>query len=50
MPLIVVDHTVSEEPGIINLAGYLKRQFPGVKVEYLPTHCPFKVVAAKDEG
>jgi len=50
LPLIVVDHTVSEEPGLINLAKYLKRQFPEVKVEYLPTHCPFKVVTAKDEG
>lgn len=49
MPLIVVDHTVSEEPGMINLAKYLKRQFPEVKIEYIPTNCPFKVVTAKDE-
>ncbi len=49
MPLIVVDHTVSEEPGMINLAGYLRRQFPGVKVEYVPTNCPFRVVTGKDE-
>lgn len=42
-PLLVVDHTVSEEPGMINLAKYLARQFDGVRVEYIPTHCPYTI-------
>lgn len=41
LPLLVVDHTVSEEPGISNLARHLAGQFPNVKVEYLPTCCPY---------
>ena len=48
VPLLVVDHTVSEEPGMINLARYLSRQFPDVKVEYQPTHCPFRLIRAGD--
>ena len=46
VPLLVVDHTVSEEPGMINLAAYLQRAFPGVPVEYIPTHCPYKLIPA----
>jgi putative NIF3 family GTP cyclohydrolase 1 type 2 len=47
--LIVVDHTVSEEPGVINLAGYLRRQFTDLQVEYIPTHCPFRIITARNE-
>ncbi len=46
IPLLVVDHTVSEEPGVINLASHLHRTFPDVRVEYIPTHCPFRLVTA----
>jgi len=46
VPLLVVDHTVSEEPGIINLASYLRRVFEGARVEYIPTHCPFRLIHA----
>lgn len=43
-PLVVVDHTVSEEPGILGLVEYLQRTFPDVRVEYIPTHCPFRLI------
>jgi len=46
MPLIVLDHTVSEEPGMLGQTDYLRRTFPGLRVEYLPTHCPFQLVQA----
>ncbi len=44
LSLLVVDHTVSEEPGMIGLAEYLRRVFPDVRVEYVPTHCPWKLI------
>lgn len=43
-PLVVVDHTVSEEPGMMGLAEYLRRQFPRARVEYIPTGCPFRLI------
>jgi len=43
-PLIVIDHTVSEEPGMLGLVDYLQRIFPDVRVEYIPTHCPFRLI------
>jgi putative NIF3 family GTP cyclohydrolase 1 type 2 len=48
LPLLVMDHTVSEEPGMIALADYLREVFPGVRVEYIPTNCPYQVIAAGD--
>lgn len=35
LPLIIVNHAVSEVPGMQALATYLRNQFPGVLVEYL---------------
>ena len=43
-PLVVVDHTVSEEPGMLGLVEYLHRTFPDVRVEYIPTGCPFRLI------
>ena len=43
-PLIVVDHTVSEEPGMLGLVDYLQRTFPDVRVEYIPTGCPYQLI------
>ncbi len=50
LPLIVVDHTVSEEPGMEGLAEFLSRCFPDVRVEYIPTGCPFQLVPADAKG
>jgi putative NIF3 family GTP cyclohydrolase 1 type 2 len=44
LPLLVVDHTASEEPGLINLAAYLRRQFPHVAIEYIPAGCPYMLI------
>lgn len=44
LSLLVVDHTVSEEPGMIGLAAYLGRTFPDLRVEYIPTHCPWRLI------
>jgi len=47
MPLLVVDHTVSEEPGLKNLAAHLAGVFRGVPVEYLPTNCAFQLICGQ---
>jgi hypothetical protein len=47
MPTLVVDHTVSEEPGMIGLAEYLQGIYREVRVEYIPTHCPYQLVEAE---
>lgn len=44
VPLFVVDHTVSEEPGMMSLAEHLDRAFAEVRVEYLPTQCPYRLI------
>lgn len=46
MPTLVVDHTVSEEPGMIGLAEYLQGIYRDVRVEYIPTHCPYEAISA----
>ena len=35
IPLVLVTHCVSEEPGMKNLAAYLRKLYPDVKVEYV---------------
>lgn len=43
-PLFIVEHSVSECPGLENLARHLKEKFPGVRVEYIQEGCPFHLV------
>jgi putative NIF3 family GTP cyclohydrolase 1 type 2 len=43
-PLFIVEHSVSECPGLENLARYLKVKFPGVRVEYIQEGCPFHLI------
>jgi len=43
-PLLIVEHSVSECPGLENLAAYLKKKFPGLRVEYIQEGCPFRLV------
>jgi hypothetical protein len=43
-PLIIVSHSVSECPGIENLATHLRQKFPGLRVEYIQEGCPFSLV------
>lgn len=43
-PLIIVNHSTSEEPGIRTLAKYIKEKFPGVTVTQIPVGCIYKSV------
>jgi putative NIF3 family GTP cyclohydrolase 1 type 2 len=44
IPLIVVNHAVSEEAGIMNLAKFLKRRFPDIPVYHIPQRCMYKLI------
>lgn len=44
MPLIVVNHTVSEEPGMISLAEHLRRAFHPLSVHHIPQGCPYSLI------
>jgi putative NIF3 family GTP cyclohydrolase 1 type 2 len=46
LSLILVDHCVAEVPGLRALAEHLRETFPEVRVEYLPTECPTRLVGA----
>jgi putative NIF3 family GTP cyclohydrolase 1 type 2 len=40
-PTIIVNHGVSEEWGIKNLASYIMKMFPDQKVFHIPQYCPY---------
>ena len=44
IPTIMVDHGVSEEWGIENLARYLTNEFDELEVVHIPYRCGFQVV------
>jgi len=35
LPMLVVNHCTAEKPGMMAMAGYLRRQFPGTPVEFV---------------
>ena len=43
-PSITVNHGVSEEWGIRNLAAYLGRTFPDMEVFHIPQRCPYVII------
>jgi putative NIF3 family GTP cyclohydrolase 1 type 2 len=43
-PLFIVEHSVSECPGVENLARHLKEKFPTLRVEYIQEGCPFRLI------
>jgi putative NIF3 family GTP cyclohydrolase 1 type 2 len=43
-PVIMVSHATSEIPGMMSMAGYLSRQFPGVPSFYVPIAMPHRTV------
>jgi putative NIF3 family GTP cyclohydrolase 1 type 2 len=45
IPLIVVNHPVSEEPGIINLAKHLQSKFPLIPIHHIPQRCMYQIVS-----
>ena len=44
IPLIVVNHPVSEEAGMINLAKHLQAQFPDIPVHHIAEKCMYRLV------
>jgi putative NIF3 family GTP cyclohydrolase 1 type 2 len=44
-PVILVNHGVSEEWGIMNLAKHLKETFPSIEVFHIPQYCPYKIIS-----
>ena len=44
-PLVVVNHCVSEEPGIVTLANYIDATYPDIPVTHIPQTCTFKSIA-----
>jgi putative NIF3 family GTP cyclohydrolase 1 type 2 len=47
VPVIVVNHAVSEEAGLTNLAQHLREQFPGVPVHHIPQRCMYQLVGER---
>lgn len=45
-PLIVVNHCVSEEPGIVKLAEYIYQTFPDIPVTHIPQTCTYRSIEA----
>lgn len=45
-PLIVVNHCVSEEPGMVTLAAHLAETFPEIEVTHIPQQCTFRSIGA----
>jgi putative NIF3 family GTP cyclohydrolase 1 type 2 len=46
-PVVVVNHGVSEEPGMASLARYLAGAFPDVPVAHIPVGCSYRAVVAR---
>jgi hypothetical protein len=44
IPIIVVNHAVSEEAGLANLARHLQSRFPDIAVHHIPQRCMFQLV------
>ena len=41
-PLLAVNHGVSEEPGMVTLAAFLKRKFPAIPVVHVKQGCSYR--------
>ncbi len=44
LPVIVVNHATSEEPGMMRLAEHLKGRFPEVPVHFIPRGCLYRLI------
>lgn len=44
IPIIILNHATSEEPGMLTLTHYIQKQFPNVPVKHVPTGCIYKTV------
>jgi putative NIF3 family GTP cyclohydrolase 1 type 2 len=45
-PLLVVNHCVAEEPGMVTLAEHLRKTFPGLPVTHIPQQCTYRSITA----
>jgi len=46
LPVIVVNHATSEEPGMMRLAESIQERFPEVPVHFIPHGCVYRLVSA----
>ena len=44
MPLIIVNHATSEEPGMIALSLYIQKIFPEIPVKHIPAGCIYRTI------
>lgn len=44
VPLVIVNHATAEEPGILNLAGYIRKVFAGADVEHIAQGCVYRTL------
>ncbi|MFZ0548259.1 MAG: Nif3-like dinuclear metal center hexameric protein [Candidatus Promineifilaceae bacterium] len=44
VPLLVVNHAVSEEAGMVSLANHLRQIFPSIPIHHLPQRCMYQLV------
>ena len=44
IPVIVVNHAVSEEAGLMNLARHLSERYPAVPVHHIPQRCMYQLI------
>jgi putative NIF3 family GTP cyclohydrolase 1 type 2 len=45
-PVIVLNHGVSEEWGIMNLAKYVQQTFQSIEVFHIPQYCPYRIIVS----
>ncbi len=50
LPVIIVNHASSEEPGMIRLANTIQAQFPFVPVHFIPRGCVYRLVEGVDSS
>lgn len=44
LPVIIVNHATSEEPGMMRLANTIQNQFPFVPVHFIPRGCVYRML------
>ena len=45
-PLVVVNHCVAEEPGMVTLAAYLQETFNDIQVHHIPQGCTYQSIGS----
>jgi len=50
LPVIIVNHATSEEPGMMRLAKTIRAQFPFVAVHFIPRGCVYRLVVGTDNS